>query len=190
MPLAFMAGAVLGVAIGGRWSNLGRVRLRGWGLVFLALGAELGAGALPVAGRLVVALGSGAAVVAWCVLNRRQRSFLPGLAALGSGVVANVAVMAANGGMPVSARALRAAGAPAALDVARGHLYKHVPLTHGTVLRFLGDVIPVRAFHMVMSAGDVVMLVGILLVAWAGTRPSPRTARTRQSGVLSSSTCA
>jgi uncharacterized membrane protein len=47
-------------------------------------------------------------------------------------------------------------------------------LNHGTVLRALGDVIPLSWFRSVISIGDVVMTVGIgLLVATAMRAPAP-----------------
>jgi hypothetical protein len=39
-----------------------------------------------------------------------------------------------------------------------------------TDLRWLGDVIPMRAFSTVVSVGDIVLLFGIALVIAAGMR--------------------
>jgi hypothetical protein len=83
--------------------------------------------------------------------------------------------MVPNGGMPVSKAALEALDG-GHVDVADGHLYKHRLADDGTVLASLGDVIPVRPLNMAASAGDAVLLVGILGVAASLARPRKRVA--------------
>lgn len=82
------------------------------------------------------------------------------------GLAANALVMAANAGMPVSRASLAAAGFSPGMDVARDDLYKHTAMTVHTHLAFLGDAVPVRLLHTVVSAGDIVMLVGLALMAF------------------------
>lgn len=81
-----------------------------------------------------------------------------------SGLVLNLIVVVANGGMPVSLVASRTAGLPdpRGTDVLWG---KHVVMDDATRLRALGDVIPVPipGFRQVISVGDVLVLAGI---AW------------------------
>jgi uncharacterized membrane protein len=77
--------------------------------------------------------------------------------------------------MPVSESALERAGIAPSTSVILGHLSKHVPVNHGTVLRALGDVIPLSWFRSVISIGDVVMAFGFgLLVAAAMRAPAPK----------------
>ncbi len=64
------------------------------------------------------------------------------------------------------------------MDVARGHLDKHVTMSSHTRLSVLGDIIPVHLARIVLSPGDVIILAGIAAVAWgvAGsfrTSPAP-----------------
>ena len=124
---------------------------------------------------LVVA--SGLLLVAWFLVNVRAAvgalRVALGVALVGAAM--NLAVMVPNGGMPVSPAALDAIGA-GSVDVADGNLYKHRLLDDGTVLAALGDVIPVRPLGMAASAGDVVLLVGILGVVGVllGSRRSAR----------------
>jgi hypothetical protein len=81
---------------------------------------------------------------------------------LAIGVALNVAVVAANGGMPVDSGALARVGRRD-VDVTRGFLYKHVPMTGDTRLAWLGDRIPVPVQRNVISVGDVLMAVAICL---------------------------
>lgn len=78
----------------------------------------------------------------------------------------NATVIAANGGMPVSSSALRAAGYTGSVEEIE-HVRKHVPMSSETSLAWLGDVIAIPPLERVVSVGDVVVLMGIagLLVA-------------------------
>ena len=177
--LAVIAGAVAGVLVGGRVAALTRVRLRAWPLVLAALAAESSLGALPPGLRWAVAAGACAAVAAWSLRNREgpigSRPFL----LVAAGTALNSIAIAVNGGMPVSGWAARAAGLGSRFNAAQGHFYKHVASTGGTHLRAIGDIIPLPPEHMVLSAGDVMMLLGVALLVKAGTRwpeetPTPR----------------
>jgi hypothetical protein len=94
----------------------------------------------------------------WIALQRRHLASV--LLAIGVGL--NVAVVAANGGMPVDSGALARVGRRD-VDVTRGFLYKHVPMTGDTRLSWLGDRIPVPVQRNVISVGDVLMAVAICL---------------------------
>jgi hypothetical protein len=96
--------------------------------------------------------------VLWIALQRRHLASV----LLGIGVGLNVAVVAANGGMPVESGALARVGRRD-VDVTRGFLYKHVPMTGDTRLSWLGDRIPVPIQRNVISVGDVFMAVAICL---------------------------
>lgn len=114
--------------------------------------------------------------LAWLLFQRRHAASL--LLTVGAG--ANAMVIAANGGMPVDPHALAAVGR-AHVDVAQGFLYKHISLDSGTRLSFLADWIPVPIQRNVISIGDVVMAVAIILWiadAVAGWRSARRSTGT------------
>ena len=94
----------------------------------------------------------------WLALQRRHLASV--LLAIGAGL--NFAAVAANDGMPVDSDALARVGRRD-VDVTRGFLYKHVPMTDGTRLSWLGDRIPIPIQRNVISVGDVVMAVAICL---------------------------
>ena len=94
----------------------------------------------------------------WIALQRRHLASV----LLGVGAALNVAVVTANGGMPVDSGALARVGRRD-VDVTRGFLYKHVPMTSDTRLSWLGDRIPVPIQRNVISVGDVLMAVAICL---------------------------
>lgn len=91
-------------------------------------------------------------IAAFLFVNR-ERAGLP-LALVG--LVLNLVVIAANGGMPVSEIALTRSGTEVPASDQR-----HVVASTETHLNLLGDVIPVGA--KVLSIGDVMMAVGL---AW------------------------
>jgi hypothetical protein len=109
---------------------------------------------------------SGVLMAVWFALNLRwARGALRvalGVALLGAAM--NLVVMVPNRGMPVSKAALEAIDG-GHVDVTDGYLYKHRLADDDTILAPLGDVIPVRSLRMAVSAGDVVLLFGILGVA-------------------------
>ena len=127
---------------------------------------------------------STALVGLWLAANLPRRPSIARLpfGLLAAGFALNVAVMAPNQGMPVSRAALDAVGAPAAADVAAGNLDKHVAMDGDTALPWLGDVVALPPLRMVVSAGDLVMAGGIVLlvgVMMAGGALTGATARRR-----------
>jgi len=91
--------------------------------------------------------------------------------------------MAPNHGMPVSRAALDAVGADETVDVSEGNLYKHVALDGDTTLPWLADVVAVPPLRIIVSAGDIVMAGGVILLVAAamgnGGRRETRGARLR-----------
>ncbi|MPZ68051.1 MAG: hypothetical protein GEU71_00790 [Actinobacteria bacterium] len=73
------------------------------------------------------------------------------------GLVANMAAIGSNGGMPVSRSAMARSGTSAIGERDARHTYAD----DGTRLRFLGDVIPVGG--KVLSPGDVLMAAGLIV---------------------------
>lgn len=185
--LVGLGGTAVGLARGGRLRRLLALRLRAAPLAFACLGAQLalgaGGGSPPPVLRDAVVVASYAGIGLWLVLNARsQRDGLRlAFVVLAVGWLLNVVPMALNDGMPVSAAALRAAGASGE-EVDEGNLWKHVPATSSTEAAWLGDVIPVAPARAVISVGDVVLLAGVgavvALALSAGPAPaSPAAAR-------------
>ncbi|MGH2722243.1 MAG: DUF5317 domain-containing protein [Actinomycetota bacterium] len=175
--ILLVLGLVSGLARGGRLSNIGRAQFRYPGLVFaglsLQIAAELAAAFVNPAFRqenrgVAVLVASYALLGAFVVVNRHVR----GAAAIGTGLVLNIAVIAANGGMPVSVRALVVAGIDPGDYLDRA--VKHREMLPGTPLGLLGDVIPIPFLRAVVSLGDIVLALGIFRLVESLVRYDPR----------------
>jgi len=163
---------------GGSLARLADIRLRGMWAVFLAI-------ALQVAIMNVVpggshALHAGLHVLSYVldayfiIANRR----VAGVPLLATGAALNVLAITANGGvMPANPVALRIAGI-----ATRAGFENSAGMTHAH-LAFLGDVIPVPGpwpIGNVLSAGDLIILLGAILVLHCACQSrlvSPRRAR-------------
>jgi hypothetical protein len=176
-----------GLAFGGSLRGWERVRVRWWGLAPLGLALQVA----PVPGGWTnrESIGTGLLVASYVVLlafvvaNRRARGAL----LIGAGLALNLAVVAPNGGMPVSGDAVRIAAGD---DMQAVHLpqdeTKHHAMSGRDVLRPLGDVIPVPPpFRLVLSIGDVLLYAGmgwfVLSVTRGRFREAPRS-RSRSRG--------
>jgi hypothetical protein len=160
---------VLGIAVGlirgGRFENISGAQFRRPWLVFAGLILQVAAQALArsipalqhaPAGPVVLMI-SYAFLIAFVVLNLRY----PGTLLIGLGLLLNLTVILANGAMPVSLSAARAAGAASLPGLQTG--VKHHVMGHGTHLDVLGDIIPVPQIGIV-SIGDIVLAAGIFLL--------------------------
>lgn len=147
------SGPVLGVAAGllsgGRLARFADLRIAWWPLLAVAFGVRLAA---PLAGGLAAAAYV-AAFLAIALVALRSAA-LPGMRLIAAGAALNLAVVALNGGMPVDAAALAAAGARPPDDAL------HVSLTGATAFPLLADRIPLAPFRGVYSLGDVVLALG------------------------------
>lgn len=175
--ILLVLGLVSGLVRGGRLANIGRAQFRYPGLVFaglsLQIAAELVAAFVNPAFRqgnrgVAVLVASYALLGAFVVLNRH----VPGAPAIGTGLVLNIAVIAANGGMPVSVRALLVAGIDPGDYLDRA--VKHREMLPGTPLGLLGDVIPIPFLRAVVSLGDIVLALGIFRLVESLVRHDPR----------------
>jgi hypothetical protein len=163
--LAMAAGVVAGLLTGGSIENFARLRFRVPLLVLGAVALRFIVLLTPV-GRIegaeylyVLTL---AAIVAWTVLHFDR---LPGIWLVAAGGVLNLTVILANTGrMPV---APELAGAL----VQRGHIGQYTLMGPNTQLNFLGDWISVFPFPEAYSAGDLVIAVGIAVVAFLAVHP-------------------
>lgn len=112
-----------------------------------------------------------ALLLAFCVLNLR----ITGVAIVGIGVALNALVIGLNVGMPTRPDEKTSASGEV-IEVPIERTVKHRPQDDGDRLRFLSDVIyPPDPIYEVLSVGDLVIGVGIVVTAYAGSRRrSPR----------------
>ena len=190
-PAAGLIGLGFGYLRGGGFSSLASVSLRHNWLVAVAVALQVGQGHGPLRElgdgphRVIVLLSYGA-IGAWLMLNAPGRSpaLRGGISLVALGFVLNVAAIVANGAMPVSEAALQRVGEDRAA-VSQSQLWKHVRATPDTSLSGLGDIIPVpgpEGIRSVVSAGDIVMLLGFALAlaaAMADPEPAPGLSRSR-----------
>jgi len=165
----FAFALVLGVAFGyllrGRLSNLGFVRIRWWGFIVAGLLLQFvplpgGDGGTDLLIRTVVLSLSFIMLVSFALINVR----VPGMVLIMVGVLANFAVIAANGGMPVSADALRDSGQHAELaQMRQSDADKHHLVTDSDSLTFLGDIIGMPPpIARAISIGDLIIALGLI----------------------------
>ena len=156
--VAVALGLLLGLAAGGRARFMADHPIRGVGLLAAGLFLQVIASLfnLGETGNVAI-LGSYVLLVAFAVWNVR----LVGMAIVTVGLVANFAVIAVNGGMPVRAKAIVSAGAsPAQVPHLHFGSKRHLERSSDR-LTILADDVPVRPLHEVLSFGDLVMAVGI-----------------------------
>lgn len=151
----------LGLLRGGRLSRIPEPTMWWLALVGLVLQAVPATHRVVGAGLLLASYG----LLAWFAWrNRRSAGFWLILVGLG----ANLCVVALNGGMPVSADALRRAGLSQQPLIAEGGV-KHYLADGDEALMPLADALPIGApYRMVVSPGDVVMYLGVGVYVFAG----------------------
>lgn len=154
--VAIGLGLVLGLASGGRFSNLRYGVLR-WQtpilLLFLVQGVARGAAA-PMLGRFAVAIWAACSTALFVLLI--LQSSQPGLAVAGLGIGLNTLVVLANSGMPVGVSGGLVPLAAEAVKVSGG--FYHIA-DERTSLVLLADILP--AGSGVASIGDVLLAVGV-----------------------------
>lgn len=163
-PLAIALGVVLGLIRGGSLSALKSVRVRYWPL--LGLGVVLQSaeqwGDLPA--RLALYLVGVALLVGVTMLNVH----LKGSAITGFGLTLNLMAVLVNGYVPLRADSFKAVGGmpldaePADWVIING-LWRFED--SNTLLRPLGDIVPVPILDDVISFGDLIMLAGLAVLA-------------------------
>jgi hypothetical protein len=182
---ALLGGAVVGLASGGSVRGLAEARFRWWYLAFAGLFLQL----IPVPRDWPHAAGLGVALViaSYALLlvfvagNIRRR----GLAVMGLGLLLNGVVIAANGGIPVSAAAVREASGTSSYSVEIRKLAQEGGAKHhlagpGDVLLPLSDRLGVGPpIEGVFSIGDFFWVLG---GAWAVAGLMGRPRRTGTSG--------
>lgn len=166
--LVAIVAVVVALLQGGSLERLAATRFRAIPLLLIGLGLQIIFGFwspswMTDAAGLTVLLMSNLFVLLWLIVNRT----LPGLLLAAVGLLMNLTVITANGAMPVSPDAVRAAGGDE-LEISEGAL-KHEALDDDTRLGFLGDIIPVPAVG-IWSAGDLVLAAGLALLTYKRTR--------------------
>jgi hypothetical protein len=159
LVISLAAAIVLGLAAGGRFSNLADTRFR-WGWVGLA-GVLLQF--LPVSGALgdLVLTASFLCLFVVCGVNWR----LPGFVLVLVGLWMNFLVITVNQGMPITREAITASGQAGTLPELEGSdSPKHHLQGPDDQLIFLGDIIGIGPpIRQAVSIGDLAALAG---VAW------------------------
>jgi len=176
---AILIGVALGAALGGRPRRLGQLPLRWNALVFgsLAIQLFLFTGlSIPVQVVTVLYLLSGGLVIGWLARNLS----IAGIACVMLGGLSNFLAIAANGGrMPVEPNLLaqaRGAGYVSALAAGRVTSNSSLADSH-TSLRWLTDQIlipPPWPLPTVLSAGDIVIALGVIWLITRGMQPPRR----------------
>lgn len=155
-----LAGLIAGFAARGSLRNFERLHIRWWAVALLALGIQVASELERLRSEWAIGLliASYVLLIVFVLVNWR----LPAAPLILIGLVLNLAVIAANQGMPVSAEALEAAKPagqviPAELDETKRHIK-----TEDDVLTPLGDVIPIPPpFSVVVSIGDLFLYAGL-----------------------------
>lgn len=189
MVLVLLVGALsLAVALVTGGARLGTVRLRAVRLLVAAAVVQLGTAVLAPGSGAVrwAALAFTAVMVGLFVLGNRQ---VPGTPLVGAGLLLNVAVVAANGAMPVSVEAAARAGIPRAQAVGGGGALRE-QLTSSTRLGWLADVFPVATpwWPQVVSLGDLLVAAGVGLLLISARGPQTPTRAKRPTVLASEST--
>lgn len=147
--VALAAGVVAGLMAGGRLSNLGRRAFSAWPLVAVGVALQLLPGATALTWSYMFLL-------AFALVNLR----IPGMGLLAAGLALNALVVAVNGGMPVHDGDPWLSG-------------KHHMETADDKLTFLDDRIPVTPLGEVLSFGDLVLAVGLVVTVSSLIRRPP-----------------
>jgi Family of unknown function (DUF5317) len=154
----------VGLLLRGSPREFAHLHVHWWVLVFLGLGLQTLAppriGDLP-ADALAAAMLAGSYVLLLVFLAANR--WIPAAGVMAIGLLLNLTVVGINGGMPVSADAIRSAGGSVD-QLAQASGEKHHLMSDNDLLPFLGDVIPVpEPIGAVLSVGDVLLYGG---VAW------------------------
>ncbi len=165
--LALCVIAVASPLVAGRWPAGLLTRSWRWPLlVWAALLIQIIVIDVPLPAAVAEAghIGSYVLALAFAWMNRR----VAGVVVVGVGALLNGVTIALNGGvLPASASAVHAAG----LD--REHEFANSAVVADPVLPWFGDVFAWPApmpLANTFSVGDVLIVVGVAIAAWAGSR--------------------
>ncbi len=171
IPMGLIVGALLGGGLGG----LATIQFRWAGLALVGFGAQVLLFSDPVTARVgdlgpALYVASTALVFVAVLRNLRIR----GMPFVAAGAASNLAAIVANGGyMPTSP------GAAAAFGRSAPEVYSNSAIVESAALAPLTDVIPLPhwlPFANIVSVGDVLIAVGIVVVIAAAMRAGRRRA--------------
>jgi hypothetical protein len=155
-----VAALLVGFVARGSLRNFERLSVRWWGVALAGLALQ----AVPIPERLGSRWAVGTLVasygllIVFVVLNRR----LPAAPLILIGLILNVVVIGANGGMPVSGNAIETAGARGEGLLTGIEGTKHHLMGPDDVLTPLADVIPIPPpAGVILSAGDLFIYAGV-----------------------------
>lgn len=177
--IPILGGLVAGWLCGGRPSWLIRLRLRGLWVVWIATAMQACQYYVPWLRRWIeddlgipMLLLIYASVVLWLAANLpgRARGVRVAIILLLIGGAMNGTAILTNGRMPFSVSAAQYADVPES-KISATDLPKNEQASVDTRLAWLGDVIPVKLIHKVISAGDVLIIFGIALLVMEGMQP-------------------
>jgi hypothetical protein len=160
IAVAIVAGIAIGLVRGGSFERLAEASFRLWPLLILGIVVQ-GAAAFTADGAVPLILASYVLLLVFTAMNLHHA----GMGVVFVGIALNVAVIGVNGGMPVRAEAIVAAGIvereqiPSLEFGSKRHLE-----TDDDRLTVLGDIIPVPVAEEVLSFGDLAMSVGVAAV--------------------------
>lgn len=166
---AIPVGLALGFLLGGRFAGLGAIRFRWAWLAILGFGVQVVLFSEPVAAGIGDAgpplyVGSTALVLLAVLRNLA----IPGMVLVALGAAANLAAIVANGGsMPASPEAALEHGRAAQPVYSNSVIVDHPALEPLTDVIALPQWLP---FSNIVSIGDVIIAVGVVVVIAASMR--------------------
>ncbi len=184
IPIAALAGIIVGLIAGGRFRSIFYKRFRLWPMIAVAFicgfllslsffSDYLVSSGQEVFWRTVLAAVQLSAATVFLYANRRK----PGVwFILAGGVMNGMVIMLNAGRMPVGRLVLRY-GEQAADKINEAPHY--FLMQGGEPLWFLADIMP--AFRYMLSAGDLLIMLGVFLLGVYMSRPIRRKAMNRRS---------
>lgn len=172
VAVTLVAAVIAGRLAGGRLRNLAAVRVAALPLTFASAGlvvvARFAGGAVGTGLQLAAVATTGTFLA---VNATRFKGWLrAGLAVIAVGWTLNALVIAANAGMPLSLPAYAASGQTDSPTPGEAGFFAITIADETTVFRPLGDVIPLAPLRAVVSPGDLLLALGIIVLIGAGMR--------------------
>lgn len=159
-----LAGLAMGLVVGGRVSNLARLRFRWPWVLFAAVLVREAVLLTPlnrVSGAQYLYLLALATIVVWTVAHIGR---LPGVWLITAGAALNLVVIAVNGGrMPVASEFA------AALTRHGGTLGQYTVMSSSTHLNLVADWIYLNPVPEAYSPGDVLVALGLAILVFVST---------------------
>ncbi|MDA3038526.1 MAG: DUF5317 family protein [Actinomycetota bacterium] len=162
-PLAIALGVVLGLLRGGSLTALKSVQVRFWPLLLVGLVLQSAEQWPDVPGRLGLYLVGVALLMAAAMLNVHFK----GATITGFGLTLNLMIVLVNGYVPLRVESFKVVGGmpsdadPADYTVSNG-LWRFED--DSTLLRPLGDIVPVPVVNDVISFGDLIIVAGLIVL--------------------------